>query len=130
MARTRVDVWNATDAEGDWPDVLEAYERAIATMRGLDPPQRSAGRSAGVAVPGRHPRAADANGDPDTSNPFWSNCQHGSWFFLPWHRMYLAAFEQIIQFHLEDDAVGAAVLVRHRPGRRRARPRCRRRSWT
>ena len=28
----------------------------------------------------------------------WSTCQHGSWFFLPWHRMYLLQFERIIQF--------------------------------
>jgi tyrosinase len=27
---------------------------------------------------------------------FWNQCQHGSWFFLPWHRMYLAYFEQIV----------------------------------
>jgi tyrosinase len=27
----------------------------------------------------------------------WSNCQHGSWFFLPWHRMYLLQFERIIR---------------------------------
>jgi tyrosinase len=27
---------------------------------------------------------------------FWNQCQHGSWFFLPWHRMYLACFEQIV----------------------------------
>lgn len=27
---------------------------------------------------------------------FWKQCQHGSWFFLPWHRMYLAYFEQIV----------------------------------
>ena len=42
-------------------------------------------------------------GNPDTSNDMWCNCQHGSWFFLPWHRMYLAAFERIVQFSLEDD---------------------------
>jgi tyrosinase len=103
MARTRVDVWNATDTEGDWPAVLEAYERAIATMRGLDPPTGPPTDPIGwqfqAAIHGRD----DGNGDADTSNPFWSNCQHGSWFFLPWHRMYLAVFEQIIQFHLEDD---------------------------
>jgi len=103
MARTRVDVWRATDDEGDWPAVLTAYERAIGTMRGLDPPGGAPTDPIGwqfqAAIHGR----ADDNGDPDTSNPFWCNCQHGSWFFLPWHRMYLAAFEQIIQFHLEDD---------------------------
>ncbi len=27
---------------------------------------------------------------------FWNQCQHGSWYFLPWHRMYLAYFEQIV----------------------------------
>jgi tyrosinase len=31
-------------------------------------------------------------GEPDD----WSQCQHGSWFFLPWHRMYLLQFEAII----------------------------------
>jgi tyrosinase len=29
-------------------------------------------------------------------NKFWMQCQHGSWFFLPWHRMYLHFFEQIV----------------------------------
>jgi tyrosinase len=104
MARTRVDVWNATDTEGTWPAILDAYERAIATMRGLDPPTGPPTDPVGwqfqAAIHGR----ADDNGDPDTSNPFWCNCQHGSWFFLPWHRMYLAAFERIIQFHLEDES--------------------------
>ncbi len=104
MARTRVDVWNATDAEGDWPAVLEAYERAIATMRGLDPPTGPPTDRTGwqfqAAIHGR----ADADGNADTSDPMWCNCQHGSWFFLPWHRMYLAAFEQIIAFHLDDDS--------------------------
>ncbi len=28
---------------------------------------------------------------------FWNQCQHASWFFLPWHRIYLAYFEQIVQ---------------------------------
>jgi tyrosinase len=27
---------------------------------------------------------------------FWNQCQHGSWYFLPWHRAYLAAFEAIL----------------------------------
>jgi tyrosinase-like protein len=27
----------------------------------------------------------------------WSQCQHGSWFFLPWHRMYLLQFERIVR---------------------------------
>jgi len=34
--------------------------------------------------------------DQPTQTEFWNQCQHGSWFFLPWHRMYLAYFEQIV----------------------------------
>ncbi|HEX8263483.1 MAG TPA: tyrosinase family protein [Allosphingosinicella sp.] len=26
---------------------------------------------------------------------FWNQCQHGSWYFLPWHRGYLLYFERI-----------------------------------
>jgi len=29
--------------------------------------------------------------------PLWNECQHGSWFFLPWHRMFLYYFEQIVR---------------------------------
>ncbi len=31
------------------------------------------------------------------SKIFWQQCQHGSWYFLPWHRGYLMAFESIIR---------------------------------
>jgi hypothetical protein len=27
----------------------------------------------------------------------WNDCQHRSWFFLPWHRMYLYYFERIVR---------------------------------
>ena len=27
----------------------------------------------------------------------WNSCEHGGWYFLPWHRAYLAAFEQIVR---------------------------------
>lgn len=28
---------------------------------------------------------------------FWKQCQHGSWYFLPWHRGYLLALEAVIR---------------------------------
>ncbi|GAB2920164.1 tyrosinase family protein [Paraburkholderia jirisanensis] len=28
-----------------------------------------------------------------TMDKYWNQCQHGSWFFLPWHRGYLLALE-------------------------------------
>ncbi len=35
------------------------------------------------------PSAAD-------QSKFWSRCQHGSWYFLPWHRAYLLYFERMV----------------------------------
>ena len=102
MARTRMDVWNRTRDEGDWPAVLEGYETAVGKMRALDqaggPPSEPLGWRFQAAIHGLRGQFGA-----DTSNPFWSNCQHGSWYFLPWHRMYLAAFELIIQHNLEDE---------------------------
>jgi tyrosinase len=103
MARTRMDVWNRTDAEGTWPDVLVAYARAVETMRALDPatgkPDNPLSWQFQAAMHGRATRTGSA----DRSNSLWSRCQHGSWFFLPWHRMYLAAFEAVVQHHLGDE---------------------------
>ena len=28
---------------------------------------------------------------------YWKQCQHGSWYFLPWHRGYLLAFEAVVR---------------------------------
>jgi tyrosinase len=33
---------------------------------------------------------------PSDRGTYWRQCQHGSWFFLPWHRMYLHYFEKIV----------------------------------
>lgn len=102
MTRTRHDVWNSTKTEGDWPAVLQAYERAVGMMRDLDPPTGRPSNPSGWRFWAAIHGLEDEGGGPDTSNDLWSNCQHGSWYFLPWHRMYLAAFEQIIQHLLED----------------------------
>jgi hypothetical protein len=32
----------------------------------------------------------------------WNDCQHQSWFFLPWHRMYLYFFERIVRKAVAD----------------------------
>jgi tyrosinase len=103
VTRTREDVWTLTRAEGDWPAVLVAYERAVRLLRERDPetgpPSNPLGWRFLAAIHGI--QAAD--GTADTSNDLWSNCQHGSWYFLAWHRMYLRAFELIVQHALGDD---------------------------
>src|SRR5207253_1325349 len=37
--------------------------------------------------------AADAQPSQADRARYWKQCQHGSWYFLPWHRGYLLAFE-------------------------------------
>ncbi len=32
--------------------------------------------------------------DPKVTGEYWNQCQHQSWFFLPWHRGYLIALEK------------------------------------
>ncbi len=32
--------------------------------------------------------------DAETQKVYWKQCQHGSWYFLPWHRGYLIALEK------------------------------------
>jgi hypothetical protein len=38
-----------------------------------------------------------APGDNTPPLPLWSNCQHGTYFFFSWHRMYLYFFERILR---------------------------------
>ena len=32
----------------------------------------------------------------------WNQCQHGTWFFLPWHRMYIWFFEKIVREAIQE----------------------------
>ena len=47
----------------------------------------------------RDPLAVNGETMPSSADQtkYWRQCQHGSWFFLPWHRGYLAYFEQIVR---------------------------------
>lgn len=96
MANVRHDV--ASYGNG-WSRHLEWYARAVralslrpvtdptswaalAALHGID----AAGwRAQGILPPGALPH-----------RPEWNQCQHGNWFFPPWHRAYLASFEAII----------------------------------
>ncbi|MET0180338.1 MAG: tyrosinase family protein [Novosphingobium sp.] len=95
MVHTRRNMWTlpANDQTLLW------YGRAIAAMQAK--PRRDPGSWGwqaaihgwrdSIAAPGEQlPSAADRR-------RYWNQCQHGSWYFLPWHRGYLAAFEQIVR---------------------------------
>jgi tyrosinase len=90
MPRTRRDAWKL--APGD--QTLELYARAIAVMQArpmTDPTswryQAARHEFDVVKTPMQVP--GETLPSPSEQNTFWNQCQHGTWFFLPWHRGYL-----------------------------------------
>src|SRR6267142_100444 len=72
----------------DWDDALLWYARAVGKMqeRPLEDPTSWRFQAAvhGLEPEGQRPGV-------------WDQCQHQTWYFLPWHRGYLHWFEQIVQ---------------------------------
>ena len=86
MAFTRKNVWTLL-ARDPWDDVTEDYARAVAIMQAR-PADDPTSWSFQAAIHGSYS---------NLPNPAWNACQHASWFFLPWHRMYLYFFERIVR---------------------------------
>lgn len=87
MAFTRKNVWTLLTRD-PWDDITEDYARAIATMQAR-PATDPTSWTFQAAIHGSYsapPRGTSFN-----------ECQHASWFFLPWHRMYLYFFERIVR---------------------------------
>lgn len=97
MARVRRDVWKL-DAQDE---TLVWYARAVAAMRGRPVSDPTSWRFQ-AAIHDYDPSTDPFSHNPDPLPPqaiqakYWFQCQHGTWFFLPWHRMYLYFFEQIV----------------------------------
>ena len=102
MPRTRRNVWKLAQP---WDDVLLWYARAVGELqtRPITDPTSWASLGAmhgfdqdlwialgyiarGAPLP---PSAVQAR--------LWQQCQHQTWYFLSWHRGYLAAFEAIVR---------------------------------
>ncbi|MEA2361654.1 MAG: hypothetical protein QOD71_799 [Thermoleophilaceae bacterium] len=88
-AYVRRDIWALEQQADDppWDTYTLAYARAIGAMRNRDPDDPTSW-SYQAAMHGTYREPAD---------PLWNGCQHGSWFFLPWHRIYIWYFEQIVR---------------------------------
>jgi tyrosinase len=70
----------------DGPEIA-ALRRAIKVMK-----------SRPVSDPTSWDFQVNIHATPDASKPeFWNQCQHGNYFFLPWHRMYIYWFERILR---------------------------------
>jgi hypothetical protein len=74
------------EAADPWDAITTGYANAVAEMlsRPADDPTSWAYQNA------MHSTYADV-----PPGAVWNQCQHASWFFLPWHRMYLYFFERI-----------------------------------
>jgi tyrosinase len=104
--RTREDVWKYGP---DWNPTLLWYARAVAELQQLPPNDRRSwwylAAIHGIDLEFWRLLGVDLNGRPMPApaeqQQMWRQCQHSTWYFLPWHRGYLLAFERIIAATIE-----------------------------
>ena len=89
----RRDIWALEEEAGAWHPITEAYARAVGIMQARQPddPTSWAYQAAVHGVPAGLPR-----------DQFVDQCQHNTWFFLPWHRTYLYWFERVVRAALQE----------------------------
>jgi Common central domain of tyrosinase/Polyphenol oxidase middle domain len=88
MTSVRRNIWNLGTANNPWDPVTLAYAHGVRAMQALpitDP------RS------WRYQAAIHGTYTPPPRGALWNQCQHATWYFLPWHRMYLFQFEAIMR---------------------------------
>jgi tyrosinase len=95
--RIRKDVWKLRT----WDPAILWYAKAINEMRSRKIANPLSWRYQAAVHDyrlGADPltQAGDVLPPQGEQKQFWRKCQHSSWFFLPWHRMYLFCFEQIV----------------------------------
>lgn len=85
----RRDIWTL-EHEQEWHPITTAYALAVKAMdkRAADDPTSWRYQA---AVHGAAKR-----------DQWRDQCQHNTWFFLPWHRLYLFWFEWIMRTTIED----------------------------
>lgn len=102
MAFTRQNVW---ELGGDWADPILWYARGVKAMKARPLNDPTSWRFFG-AIHGFDPglwqqvgelSETDVPPSDDDQKTYWAQCQHGSWYFLPWHRGYLIALEAVVR---------------------------------
>ncbi|MGJ4944712.1 tyrosinase family protein [Bradyrhizobium sp. HKCCYLS1011] len=102
MVFTRKNVWQLGDT---WADPILWYARGVKAMkaRALNDPTgwRFFGAIHGIdrTLWTRLGYLSEQDHMPSKHDlqTYWNQCQHGSWYFLPWHRGYLLALEAVIR---------------------------------
>jgi hypothetical protein len=88
MTSVRRNIWSLGTNADPWHPVALAYAHGVRAMQ---------------ALPISDPRSWDYQGaihgtyTPPPRGALWNQCQHATWYFLPWHRMYLYRFEAIMR---------------------------------
>ncbi len=99
---TRQNVW---ELGSDWADPILWYARGVREMKGRAFSEPTSWRFY-ASMHGIDQQLWQQLGQLSSSEPmptktaikrYWKQCQHGSWYFLPWHRGYLLAFEANIR---------------------------------
>lgn len=102
MTHIRRNVW---ELGSEWADPILWYARAVAAMKARPVAEPTSWKFY-AGMHGFYGPLWSALGylKPSEKLPgsrvmkrFWKQCQHGSWYFLPWHRGYLLAFEANIR---------------------------------
>jgi len=94
----RRDVWKLSE-ENPWHPIIEWYARAVTAMQGRDLTDPTSLRYL-AAIHGVNRRELPRRRWPRGAT--WNECQHNSWFFLPWHRIYLHYFESVVRRTIAD----------------------------
>lgn len=96
---------NVYELGGDWADPILWYARGVKAAKARALNDKTSWRFYG-AIHGiqrtlweraGYLSAGDTLPSQGDVNKYWRQCQHGTWYFLPWHRGYLIAFEAIIR---------------------------------
>lgn len=102
MPDQRKNVW---ELGSDWSDTILWYARGVGVLKSRPIADRTSWRFFG-AMHGideglwrqlGYLREGEPLASQSDQDVYWSQCQHQSWYFLPWHRGYLSAFEAMIR---------------------------------
>jgi len=96
---------NVYELGGNWAEPILWYARGVKAMKARALNDKTSWRFYG-AMHGidrdlwqqyGYLSRSDAFPAKSDTDKYWDQCQHGSWYFLPWHRGYLIAFEAIVR---------------------------------
>ncbi|MFD2645291.1 tyrosinase family protein [Pseudomonas japonica] len=103
MTYVRKDLWNLGET---WNPTLLWYAKAVRELqsRPLNDPTSWRflaaihGFNASIwETEGYYDKKVDKLPSLKDRELYWKQCQHQSWYFLPWHRPYLLSFEEIVR---------------------------------